>query len=319
MIIRSRPLNGARSVTRKFSSVPFVAPPVNIYNGTSDYTNIDISSGITAGGAGQRRNADPDAVFVVSGANRGIGLGYVRALLERSDGKVVACCRHPEKADTLNAIAEEFGADRVSVLPLDVVDKGSVDRATAEIKSKFGRVDALINNAGVLGGGPGNMGPEKNLAGLNRDFLTWNMEVNVIGPMMLAQGLAPLMAAKKGRKYLDSRQAETVIVNMSARVASISDNVRAGICWHSYRMSKAALNAGTRTMSHELRRQGTWTIALYPGLTDTDLSVPFQKGVKKEMIFPVNFTCERMLNVVDSMDLTHSGGLYDWAGQALPF
>jgi len=312
--IRSRSLNVRHSIGRTISSGSFIPPPENVYNGTPSYTDVDISAGILLDGASKKRNADSGAVFVVSGANRGIGLGYVRALLDRSTGRVVACCRQPEEADALNSIVEEFGGDRVSVLPLDVTDGESVDRTAAEIKSKFGRVDVLINNAGVLG-----KGAEKNLAGINRDFLRWNLEVNVIGPMLLAKGLAPLMAAKKGRKYLDGRTSETVIVNMSARVASISDNARAGICWHSYRMSKAALNAGTRTMSHELRRQGTWTLTLYPGLTDTDMSAPFQEGVKRNLIFPVDFTCERMLNVVDSINQTHSGGFFDWAGKAIPF
>merc|ERR1719384_861551 len=107
---------------------------------------------------------------------------------------------------------------------------------------------------------------------------------------------------------------------MSARVGSIADN-EGGLGWHSYRMSKAALNMGTRTLAHELKRSGIWTIALYPGFTDTAMSLPFQRPGMKEkgLVFPVDFTVGRMLDVVESMDDKHSGGLFDWSGIALPF
>jgi len=100
----------------------------------------------------------------------------------------------------------------------------------------------------------------------------------------------------------------------------MSDNT-GGLAWYTYRMSKAALNAGVRASSHELRRQGTWTIALYPGMTDTDMSKPFQSKMMKEkgLVFPVEFSVGRLLDVVERMEEDNSGGLYDWAGQSIPF
>jgi NAD(P)-dependent dehydrogenase (short-subunit alcohol dehydrogenase family) len=56
--------------------------------------------------------------------------------------------------------------------------------------------------------------------------------------------------------------APSVVMNMSARVGSITDNGLGG--WYSYRMSKTALNQATRTMAHELKRQGGWAIAMHP-------------------------------------------------------
>merc|ERR1712232_1391175 len=114
------------------------------------------------------------------------------------------------------------------------------------------------------------------------------------------------------------RPSPSVIINFSARVGSITDHV-GGIAWHSYRCSKSALNMSTRSLSYELRRQGTWAFSYYPGFTDTDLSKPFQKGVSKNIIFPVDFTVDRLLLLLQNMEEKHTGGLYDWAGQALPF
>ena len=62
-----------------------------------------------------------------------------------------------------------------------------------------------------------------------------------------------------------------LVVNLTARVASMSDNT-GGLAWYTYRMSKAALNAGIRASAHELRRGGTWAIGLYPGMTETVMS-----------------------------------------------
>ncbi|VEU34968.1 unnamed protein product [Pseudo-nitzschia multistriata] len=84
-------------------------------------------------------------------------------------------------------------------------------------------------------------------------------------------------------------------------------------------MSKSALNQATRTLANELKRKSVWCIALHPGTTDTDLSKPFQKNVQKDRLFPVEFTVDSLMNVIDSMEEHNSGGLYDWAGKAIPF
>ena len=88
---------------------------------------------------------------------------------------------------------------------------------------------------------------------------------------------------------------------------------------YKYRMSKSALNQATRTLANELKRQSVWCIALHPGTTDTDLSKPFQKNVQEGRLFPVEFTVDSLMNVIDSMEEHNSGGLYDWAGKAIPF
>jgi len=261
------------------------------------------------------RNQDPDAVFVISGSSRGMGLQYCKSLLDRTNGKLVACARDVG-SKALNDLCKEY-PDRVHILELDVTNQSQIQLAASDVESKFGRVDMLLNVAGILGdGGKSAPGPERNIRQLDREWFRQNMEVNAIAPMMISQAFAPLMKSQKGKKIL---RPPSIIVNMSARVGSISDNRHGGIGWHSYRMSKAALNMGTRVLSHELKRQGTWAISLYPGFTDTDMSKPFQKGMKEGLIFPVDFTIGRMLDVIDGMEEKHSGGLFDWGGQAVPF
>lgn len=279
-----------------------------------------------------KRNADEKAVFVVNGSSRGIGLQFVTSLVERTKGKIIACCRTPSAATELNKLASEY-PDRVQVLPLDVEDQSSIDDLASNIAHNYQRVDALFNVAGILGdGGKTTPGPERSLANIEREWMEKTMAVNVIGPTMLTKALSPLMRTTGRRSVkmtvegsnnkpleiaLPADRPPSVIANLSARVGSISDNRLGG--WYSYRMSKAALNQATKTLGLELKRQGTWIVALHPGTTNTDLSKPFQGNVKEGRLFPVDFTVDQLLDVVESMGDKNTGGFYDWAGKALPF
>ena len=200
---------------------------------------------------------------------------------------------------------------------LDLEDQISIERAAEEIKDLYSRIDLLINVAGILGDGMTTPGPEKSITRLDRAWFEKTLAVNVVGPVMLSKALAPLMAQRRRGKGNAQERPNSIIANLSARVGSISDNELGG--WYTYRMSKAALNQATRTMSHELKRESTWCIALHPGTTDTDLSKPFQKNVADGRLFPVEFTVAQLLTVIDSMTEKNSGGLYDWAGKAIPF
>lgn len=281
-----------------------------------------------------KRNADREAVFVVNGSNRGIGLQFVISLLERTKGKVLACCRSPSTSNQLIELTLQH-PNRLDVLPLDVEEQRSIDALVLTIAKNYRRVDLLFNVAGILGDGNSTPGPERSIANIERDWMEKTLAVNVIGPTMLAKGLSPLMCTLERRRSVEMNVAldeggidkikvelpadrpPTVIINLSARVGSISDNQLGG--WYSYRLSKSALNQVTRTMGHELRRQGTFIVALHPGTTDTGLSKPFQKNVSEGRLFPVDFTVDKLLAVVDSLDNRNTGGFYDWAGKALPF
>lgn len=322
-----------RSATRSHSSSSsaiassFEAPVPPESHGHPVFPHIEFNNSDNANSL--TRNSDSNAVFVVSGASRGIGLQFVSSLLERTQGKIIACCRSPATADQLNNIASQH-TDRIEVLPLDLEDQSTIDALGLQLTKTYQRIDALFNVAGILGdGGISTPGPERSLASIERDWLEKSLAVNIVGPTMLVKALSPLMRTKGKRKILidnggkqlvvipPTDRPPTVIVNLSARVGSISDNQLGG--WYTYRSSKSALNQMTRTMAHELKRQGSHIIALHPGTTNTDLSKPFQKNVQDGRLFPVKFTVEKLLDVVDSVVEENNGGFYDWAGKALPF
>jgi NAD(P)-dependent dehydrogenase (short-subunit alcohol dehydrogenase family) len=289
------------------------------------FEDIDFSVAEKEHPQSKMRNNDPNAVFVVTGASRGIGLQFVKTLLETTNGKVVACCRSPNAANGLQeylATVDSAQKDRVELVPLDLEQQESIDRAADEIKNNFDRVDLLLNVAGILGDGKSVPGPERTVTKIDRDWMEKTFQVNVIGPVMLSKALIPLMSqTRQRRQRADDEDASyrptAVIANLSARVGSISDNGLGG--WYSYRMSKAALNQATRTLANEMKRQSVWCIALHPGTTDTDLSKPFQKNVQEGRLFPVEFAVQSLLKVINSMEAENSGGLYDWAGKSIPF
>lgn len=185
---------------------------------------------------------------------------------------------------------------------VDLTDPASIERAAAALPAP---PDLVIIATGVLHGQ--GLAPEKANAQLSAEALGQAFAVNTIGPAMVARTLLPLMP--KGRK--------TVLAALSARVGSISDNRLGG--WHSYRASKAALNQLMRTMAIEQARRNPEQVllALHPGTVDTDLSKPFQKGVKT--LFTPEDSARHLLSVIDAATPAQSGLLLDWQGEAIAF
>lgn len=105
-------------------------------------------------------------------------------------------------------------------------------------------------------------------------FHLHGLSCTCLKPSFTSSLVTPTLVLAVGAGY---RERPAVIVNMSARVGSITDNRLGG--WYSYRASKAALNQLTKTMSIEIARkkQNVACILLHPGTCDTDLSKPFQK------------------------------------------
>ena len=160
-----------------------------------------------------RRNADPNAVFVVTGASGGIGSTIVEQLHERTAGTVYACCRDPSKVSSL---------DRVRPIKLDVRDDASI----AALPDTVGdRVDALWNVGGVLH--EGDRGPERSLDAVDREWLLTSVDVNCAGPVLVTKALRKALNA--GRRGGANARPASVVANLSARVGSISDNGLGGL------------------------------------------------------------------------------------------
>merc|ERR1711893_554927 len=105
-----------------------------------------------------------------------------------------------------------------------------------------------------------------------------------------------------GSKSTDSKpQHSSVLVNMSAKVGSITDNALGG--WYSYRLSKAALNMTTKNLSIELGRgkRKVICVSLHPGTVNTDLSRPYHKNVPEGKLFSAEYSVNKLMEIINGL------------------
>ncbi len=194
-----------------------------------------------------------DVVVAVTGGNRGIGYEICQQLAQRG-AQVVLTARSAKAGE---AALEKLGAKskNVSFHPLDVTSTESIISLRDFIERTFARLDALINNAGIL--------PDDDRSGLKVDLATirTTLETNSLAPLHLSQVLAPLLKRTRGGR----------IVNMSSGLGTLSEM---GADHAAYRISKAALNAVTGILSAELQADGIAVNSMCPGWVRTDMGGP---------------------------------------------
>lgn len=230
--------------------------------------------------------------YVISGASRGIGLEFVRQLVARGD-TVEAGARAPSEARQLASLARESGG-RLRIHPLDVSDTASVRAFAAAMGDS--PVDVLVNNAGIVG----KLDP---LPQMDFDDMGRTMEVNALGAMRMCAALLPAVLKSGTRK----------IIHLTSRMSSMAENTPVGVYGfaggaYAYRMSKAALNAGMRTMAVDFREQGLITVLINPGWVQTD------QGGKMAPLRPEE-SVQGMLRVIDGLTLASSGRFFDYQGK----
>ncbi|XP_042448279.1 C-factor-like [Zingiber officinale] len=254
-------------------------------------------------------------VSMVQGTSRGIGLEFVKQLLEKNDeGHVIATCRNPNQATGLLKLKNKF-LERLSILPLDVTKENTIEAAATTVKESFGKLNLLINASGILSI-PDVLQPETTLSKVQKSSLLLAYEVNAIGPILVIKHMLPLLKAGGG---FGTEKKHAIIASLSARVGSIGDNGLGG--WHSYRASKTALNQLTKTICVELGRKKDpiVCILLHPGTVDTDLSRPFQRNVPPGKLFTKEFSVQKMLTIIDNVKSSDNGKFFAWDGQEIPW
>ncbi|KAL6197072.1 hypothetical protein ACLB2K_032684 [Fragaria x ananassa] len=251
-------------------------------------------------------------VSMVQGASRGIGLEFVKQLLEKEKGHVIATCRNPNGATGLLHLQSEF-AERLTVLQLDVTNESTIQESAKSIREKYGSLNLLINASGILSI-PNVLQPETTLSKVEKSSLLLAYEVNAVGPVLVIKHMWPLLKIGGG---LGTERDVAVVANVSARVGSIGDNRLGG--WHSYRASKTALNQLTKNISVELARRKDLIVCilLHLGTVDTDLSKPFQKNVPEGKLFTTEFSVQKLLSIIHNTKRNDNGKFFAWDGQEI--
>jgi NAD(P)-dependent dehydrogenase (short-subunit alcohol dehydrogenase family) len=223
--------------------------------------------------------------ILITGANRGIGLGFARKAAGEG-WRVLGGCRAPAEAKELAAIAGEVRAIR-----LDVADHASIDAAARELKGQ--PIDVLVNNAGVYGG------RRQAFGSVDHDAFADVLRVNTIGPLKVTEAFAANLA--RGDRKL--------VVAISSYMGSIADT---GSGYLVYRASKAALNMIMATLAHELSGKGVISIALSPGWVRTDMG-------GRSAPLSVEQSVDGMWRVMAKATQKDSGAFLGHDGQRVPW
>ncbi|HET6396780.1 MAG TPA: SDR family oxidoreductase [Pseudoxanthomonas sp.] len=239
----------------------------------------------------------PSRHSLVTGANRGLGLAFVRHLLARG-GHVVAACRQPGRATALNQLAGEHPG-RLHVLPLDVASARSRDELLRELPLVLdgGRIGLLLNNAGVLRGG-------ERFGQVAEADLETSLRTNAIGPFLLVQALAPLLADA------GPEGGGAVVANLSSEIGSIAG--RREFRTPSYAIGKAAQNMGTALLARALAPRGIAVVALHPGWVRTDMGGP-------QATLAPDAAVAALLRVIEGLRPEDTGRFLDGQGRSLPW
>ena len=179
---------------------------------------------------------------LITGANRGIGKSIAVEFIKKGAAKVFLAVRN---TDSVKPLIEECG-DKVAVLELDVADAVSINRA-AQIADD---AQIVVNNAGVL----------KNATALDPnaiDALAFQMQVNVMGLMLMAQAFAPVLRKNGGGAFVQ--------LNSVASLRAFPD-------FATYAASKAAAYSITQALKSEFNEQGTAVVSVHPGPIKTDMA-----------------------------------------------
>jgi NAD(P)-dependent dehydrogenase (short-subunit alcohol dehydrogenase family) len=221
----------------------------------------------------------------VTGANRGIGLEYVRQYLERGE-RVFAGCREPAEAKDLMALKSAY-PEKLSILKLDIRNDEERKEAFAKVGEEIDSLNLLINNAGYY--------PRNEAMGhLDSKTMLDGLHTNSVAPILVAQDLIGYLKKAELAK----------IVNISSGMGSISN---AGGSSHTYRASKAALNMYSKVLAKELRATGIIVIVLHPGWVKTDMG---GRGARLR----VEESVKAQIKVIDQLKESDSGRFLQWDG-----
>lgn len=219
------------------------------------------------------------AIVVITGANRGIGLEFVKKYIAKGD-KVIALCRN--------------NSDELSHSGAKVIDK--VDVGNPECLEKILptlsdlKIDLLINNAGVFA--------NESLEKMSALTLEYQFRVNAMGPLLMTQMLKKQLV--KGAK----------VALITSRMGSVTDNTSGG--YYGYRMSKAALNIAGVSLAHDLKEQEVAVGLLHPGFVQTEM-VNYNGDISAAV------AVERLMQRIEELNLNNSGTFWHSNGEVLPW
>ena len=248
---------------------------------------------------------------LITGCNRGIGLEFVRQLLNDTSppNHIIATCRDPTGSEDLNTLHEKY-PNRLHILKFDVTHWnkfGGIVTAVEEIVGVNNGLNLLINNAGLL--------PKlEGLADINVECMMEAYKVNCVAPTFLAKHFLPLLkTASKKHKHEAMGINRAAVVNISSDWGSITERETSN--WDSfypYRCSKSALNMGMKNLTIDLKDDKILVTSIHPGWVKTDMG-----GLNGSMT--AEESVRSMLKAMCNMTEENNGTFVQFDGVPLPW
>ena len=224
---------------------------------------------------------------LITGANRGIGLEFSKQYA--ADGwNVLACCRHPQSAIDLTALAAAHS--NVKIYALDVADFTQIDALATQLKDTS--IDVLINNAGIY--------PASSFGDV--DYAAWaeGFKINSMAPLKMAEAFVQHLTRSQFKK----------IATLTSKMGSIEDNTSGAS--YSYRSSKCAVNMVMKNLSIDLKPYGISVVTLHPGWVQTDM------GGSNAMI-NVQTSVSGLRKVIEGLSFDSTGQFIAYDGKPIPW
>ena len=222
----------------------------------------------------------------ITGAGRGIGLGFVLHFLKQ--GHSVYACYRTESAK-LNSLAEQY--NELNLLQWDVTRPAS----EALLQALPEHIDLIINNAGIYGPKKDGQSLEK----ITAEAMHEVYDVNCVAPLRVVQTLQHKLTSPGG-----------IVANISSKMGSSEDNTSGGT--YAYRAAKAALVIISKSMAVDLQDQGISVITLHPGWVRTDM-------VGFTGLIDVSESVAGMVSVIENIENYGPGDFIAFDGKRVPF
>ena len=249
---------------------------------------------VTTIGDPAKFTADQPTVFI-TGANRGIGLEFVKQYADR-EWNIIATARKPAEAADLQQFAADY--DRLVIEQLDVTDGERIAALAAKYAGQ--PFDVLLSNAGIT---PKYKSAFQPIKGVDWDMMEKSYEVNALAPMRLAQAFIDNVAA--------SDQKKIVVISSKAGSFELSPKMP---MMYGYRASKAALNMYMYALSFETPKKDVTVTLLSPGQVNTT------PGLKMKVAIETDESVSKMLKVIDAITPEQNGKFLDYEdGRELPW
>lgn len=243
-------------------------------------------------------------IAIVTGASKGIGLEWCRQLALLGY-KVILTARNLDQAILA---AEELNEQELVIYPrkLDVTDENDISDLYAWTENMFGRVDLIINNAGINSGTRAKGNKSVQIANLSIDHLSKSevlsmVDVNALSPILFANAFRPLL----------KRSSKPIVLNLGSWLGSISLKNTGGN--YSYALSKSALNMMNRAFAFDVRSENIVSVIVNPGWTRTDM------GGAKALFSPKDSVKNLIDNVLLNLNIADTGKFFNYDGMEHPW